>query len=298
MAARKKSTKKKTSSSGPGWRDRFAEHDWAQTRRKMVTGGWSLIVIGGLVGAAIGAPALKSYAARDIAATTDAAHIAVEFVDLPADIFGGEIEAQLETIVLARVSLDPFERDALLAAKADLEAAGWCTAVHQIERVRPDLVRVHADFVTPLTVIRDQGGDHLIDRRGMLLPWRYEHDGHPDAIPIVGVAARRPARAGEVWPGGDVAGAIRLVELIYRRNWWRRVESVDASAYRSTGMLSFTTVDGPRFFWGSPPGTEGAGEARTEDKLTCLDDFFASRSGLAAVDGQLIDLSIPVVTGR
>jgi hypothetical protein len=267
--------------------------NWSAGRRYAIAAAWLLGLVAILTGWIIGVPRLR----QAVAEAARAEQTTVEFADLPTWV-NGDLLAMLVMTAQVQLGGDPLDQRDLVLVHDALLNTGWFDSIDQVRRVRADLVRIHATFVRPFAVIRDDEGDHLVDPRGRLLPRSYAQGEASRFIVITGAHFDRPQRPGAQWDGADVTAALRLTRLLDSKPWLGQVSSIDAADYFSRedgGGLIITTDRGSRIIWGSAPGEEQAGEATAERKLSYL-DYQAEHQG--HIDGGYTgELDITSSTG-
>jgi hypothetical protein len=273
--AKRKNKRKKTSSGG-GLLARLALPEGLMSLppagRWLGPATWTGFAIALVVGWIVGVPRLE----HSVAASARSDVATVEFIDLPVWV-EGDLLAMLETTAVAHVSGDPLDRSDLARVREALLDTAWFDDIRQVRRTRADRLVVDAAFVRPFAVIRDETGDHLVDRTGTLLPMSYPVNADDAArasvrrFVITGVHFDRPARPGRSWEGDDVTASLRLLRLIDTRPWFSQVAALDAGRYLADGTLVIVTDIGARITWGSAPGEEPPGEVPSEGKIAYLD---------------------------
>ena len=183
-------------------------------------------------------------------------------------------------------------------ARQSLAASGWFDSVAQVRRTSANSIEVEAIFAQPTALVSDRDGDHLVDGVGKLMPRSYAHGTSPAITRITGVSKTRPARAGEIWQGADLAAAIEMAKLIGMQRWRAQVASIDVSEFDRAQSIALTTSGGCRLNWGRAPGAEAAAEVPASQKLRYLDLLHSQYGRLDAVGQQSIDLSVDYVGSR
>jgi hypothetical protein len=272
MARRKtKKTKRKTTRSKRRWQ--LPDLDWQRAGRIGTGVGW-LVGIGAVAaGIALGTPRLEAYAADG--RWTD--EMAVEFEEAPAWV-RGDLEAWLGLVVLAEMSGNPLRRTDLVAGREALMQTGCFETIRQVRRQSTNRIVVDAVFIVPHAIIRDEGGDHLVDNHGRLLPGSYRPaEGHT-FVTIAGPAFGRPVEPGLEWPGSDVTAALDLLRMIERKPWRDQIHGIDVSRFLTDDTITLATDRDSVIIWGAAPGAEGAREVLAGQKLAYLDhnhrDYF------------------------
>jgi hypothetical protein len=212
------------------------------------------------------------------------------------------------------------------------QAAAQCPWIRAVELVskqppagRPyGVVQVQAQFRRPLLKIMHNGEECFIDSDGVRLdalgvprligqvaPSPQRPDGtvcfiyasDAGAVPVSpihyiqleGAAAPAP-EVGQPWPGEDVADAIRLAQLVYRRTYFRQVTSIDVRNHN----LRVNPHEAPLRLWARAgdrateiridrfPRPEGDYVVTPQQALLKLDDYFVRHGTIAGVN-QYID---------
>lgn len=215
-------------------------------------------------------PRLSAYAAER--GTVD--RVEIRFDQAPAWVRGDLLEL-LEMNAVVQLSGDPMQQSELIDIRTALLNTGWFEEVDQVRREQPNVIVVEGTFVRPYAVVRCGNRDHLIDPTGRLLPRSY-HAGraHERLIVIAGVRFDTPQRPGLRWPGTDVTAALRLIDMMQRRAWFRQVDQLDMSQFMRDDSISLITDRGCRIIWGSAPGEERALETLADMKLRYLDEHY------------------------
>jgi len=258
-------------------------------RRTGTVAAWVLGAASIVLGWQYGLPRLRELAALQ----NRAAAVEVRFMDAPAWL-NCDLQFQLELAAQSELSSDPLAQEELTQVRNALLKTGWFDEVHQVRRVRTDLVQVEATFVDPYAVVRDQHGDHLIDSHGTLLPRSYSRATAPQFKVIAGVHFLRPDQAGLPWEGADMTAALRLLRMMERESWFDQVSIIDVTRALEGGSISVITTRGGHIEWGSPPGEERPLERLAEAKVQLLAEQF-SRSGL--IDGGFDELDLTLQEG-
>ncbi|MBT8485647.1 MAG: hypothetical protein HKO59_04930 [Phycisphaerales bacterium] len=274
-------------------RERLAETEWTRARRAsqaIIT----ILVVAALTGGwLLGVPRLRAAVAE-----ATATEVSIVFVDEPAWV-RGDLLALLDLTARHQLSGDPIAQSDLVAMRSALMNTGWFDAVRQVRRTSGNRIEVHADFVRPAAVIRDDEGDHLVDPTGKVLPRSYETDAAKTQIVITGAHLPRPGLVGTVWPGADVTAALRLLRLLSPQPWRGQVAAIDVSTFRDDESLVIATDRGSRLFWGSAPGAEEGLEVLADRKLARIETAFTELGHIDAGHRGVLDLTNPrAVVGK
>ena len=270
------------------------------TDRRVLTGAAMLLAAGGLSTAWIlGVPRLEAYASRH----QEAGVPDVRFVDPPAWV-KGELRSTLLSTASRCLRDDAMGREGLMAVREALLATGWFDEISQVRRIGTGMVAITASFARPFAVIRQDAGpgtpitDYLIDTRGRLLPRSFAGGGAGQFTAIVGARFGRPARPGQAWEGTDVAGALRLLNLLQGRPWRNQVAEIDVADLGQESSIRLTTDRGCTIIWGRAPGEEHGREVSARRKLDYLDYHHNQYGHIDRGFPRTVDITGDVVIGR
>lgn len=187
------------------------------------------------------------------------------------------VRADLSQVVLASVSMDPFDGESLEIARERLIRTGWFTSVNAVRRTPGAIIAIDAHWRTPVAVVSRDGSDYLIgqDTAVMRTP---SATGTPAGMfrilsPLAD-APRDPDTGtiayGQPWHFDDVRHAIALLDLVAPSPGSASIIGVDLSRYPKTGRLSLVTDAGCHLVWGAPLGETSPGEVPVERKMAHL----------------------------
>ncbi len=270
-------------------------------RRWAGTGVWSLLALTLLAVVIIGIPKLEASrslreADRDVTMTlVDAPEW---FTNAPELI--GEMEARMTQVAGA----DPFDRTGLMKAHRILQEGGWFDQLERVERQANGSLLVYGTLVNPAAVIRWQGVDHLVDDQGRLLDKEFEMGTASPLLPLItGTKTSPPRHAdgtldfGGLWANSeDLDAGVRLAGLIAPRSWSNEIESIDVGEYTSDRNLWLACHSGPRILWGHAPGTRGATEITSNEKLRMIDSIHKTYGPFRKLDYEVIDVRLDLAT--
>ena len=166
-----------------------------------------------------------------------------------------------------------LSRADLQATREELLESGFFNDVAQVRRSGPSEVVIEASLVTPLARVRDDRGQALIDTHGRLMPPGCGVAGNVHVVTIENPRYGRPDRPGDIWSGGDLAAALRVLHHISDAAWITQVEAIDLSRYPANGNLVLISDNASRIVWGSAPGNEKAMESLLDRKIARLDQL-------------------------
>lgn len=219
----------------------------------------------------------------------------VVFVSRPAWM-SDYLAAELGEVCRPAGAPDLFDRDALVAINGRLRASPWIAKVRQVRRAygrsAGDTIEVDCDFRAPLALVRAGTGDDywFVDAKGVRLPERFAGQevrkvvyagGKVNLRVVEGVRNPPPARAGQPWPGDDLAAGLELAERLNGQPFADEVERVDVSNYggrqaRHEAHLVLVTRHGTQVRWGRPwSAVDAFVEVRPELKVETLKQIVA-----------------------
>jgi len=264
---------------------------------------WSMLAVTLLLVVFIGIPELESRRSRH----QPTREIGMILVDAPgwftsAPELADEMEQRLKEIA----GVDPFDHFGLMKAHRALLEGGWFQNLDRIERQADGNLVVFGTLATPSAVIRWQKTDHLVDDQGRLLDWQFELGTASPALPLItGTSTAPPRHAdgtldhGGLWANSeDLDAGLRLAGLIKKQAWAKEIGNIDVSEYASDGNLWLECRAGPRILWGHAPGTRGATEITSEEKLRMIDSVHATYGPFKQLDSIEIDVRHDLATAR
>jgi hypothetical protein len=265
--------------------------------RRTVTVAMSLAVAAGLAaGVVVGAPRLESQVAA--ASSARPVHVVIAWPQAA----GGDtwLPRDVQDVMLASAHQelqrhpDPFSPEALKGIADAALHSGWIEQVQRVIRTRGGDVQVEAQWRIPAAVVRRDGSDYLIGRRGEILPMVFPRDGSPLKV-IVGATrqppmqGQRPAMGG-IWPGADIQAGLELLALISSRPWAEQVVAIDVSEYLARKELVLITKWNGKVVWGGAPSETIPGQLSTAAKLGRIDALHKRYSRID-VNKRLVDVT-------
>jgi hypothetical protein len=205
-----------------------------------------------------------------------------------------EEEARLAATLRAELSESrTLDRSSLSRAARSLEATGWFSGPVQLRRPSRSVVVVETPLRRPVAFVRLGESELLVDRTATLLPWSLPA-GAAEGLGIVirGASLPPPARPGEIWPGGDLAEAVRLVGVLAGRNWSAEIVAIEIEAVARGGPAILRTRGGTAIVWGRAPQSATASEVPVATRLAYLDRVHAAQGDLEAPAGRRFDLRL------
>lgn len=186
-----------------------------------------------------------------------------------------------------------LDRRSLSRAARALDATGWFSGPVQLRRPSRGEIVVETPLRRPVAFVRLGESALLVDRTATLLPWSLPA-GSAEGLGIVirGASLPPPARPGEIWPGGDLAEAVRLVGVLAGREWSEEIASIEIEAIARGGPAILRTRGGTAIVWGRAPQSATASEVPVATRLAYLDRVHAAQGDLEAPPGRRFDLRL------
>ncbi len=221
---------------------------------------------------------------------------AIVFHELPAWL-GEHRQQELANEISGKLKADPIQHDSLSAAAHRLAENPWVESVQRLVRKPGGVVVVHATYRRPAALVAARDGYHLVDTNGHRLPgvYPFEQLRALGLIAVINVGSAPPAE-GDRWPGKDLAGALKLIDLIAAEPFADQVRAVDVSNYagRMDGDKPQLRIMTDRGIvrWGRAPGEEGVYEPDAPRKMRMLADVAqqAASRGRIDADGKIVDV--------
>lgn len=236
------------------------------------------------------------YAIAEQVASEQTERPKIVFVNRPAwmsDYLAGELAE------ICRPASNPsvFDREALASINRNLKGNPWISRVKQVRRVfgnaAGDTIEVDCDFRAPLALVHGTGTAYwFVDAKGIRLPEKFSvaelakvihaADGKVNLRVIDGVKNAPPAKAGQPWPGDDLAAGLELAEKLNGQPFAEEIERIDVSNYggrvdRYEAYLVLVTRRGTQVKWGRPWGAVDAFvEIKPEVKFDTLQRIYQS----------------------
>ncbi|MDX1682973.1 MAG: hypothetical protein R3336_07635, partial [Phycisphaeraceae bacterium] len=236
--------------------------------------------------------ALRAYVADRVAAADG--DVNVELINAPAWM-SPALTRELKATVAA--GQGPTAPAVLDDAVVRLNDHSWVRTVGGVRWGADGEIEVAAEYRRPIAIVEGSDGYHLVDREGVRLSGVYaaEQVRQLEMPLIVGVKAR-PAEAGRVWPGKDLAGGLALVQLLSGEPYLNQVAAVDVSRRDGRGrvQLALATYAGGLVRWGLPPGNEYSVEPPAAQKKKWLRGVYEKRGAIDA-GGRVVDLFGPAI---
>jgi len=289
MSKKKKSTRRSGKSTAAKRRFHLPTISLADSGKWMNRGFFSLIALGAMVGLIFGLAPLKARVAQ---LRSDPLVVEIAWPLIAGDAertWLNETEQdRLNALASAHLTPDPFDAQSLEETQSALYQTGWLRQPPRIERKPGGVIAIEGDWRLPAAVVRSDQWDRLVARDGSLLPIRYPVHGSGDLPVIVNTYTGPPRTAdgadayGATWPGGDVAAAIALFDLLRQSDRYSSVSAIDVSRYVTEGLLTIVTNNGGQVVWGAAPGAGAPGEVRDAVKLSRFEKLFADATWLGA----------------
>ena len=262
---------------------------------------WSMLAITLLAIVIIGIPKLESN--RSLRESDR--EVTMTLVDAPEWFTTApELIDEMETRLTQAAGADPFDRTGLMKAHRILQEGGWFEELERIERQSDGSLMVFGTLVKPAAVIRWKGMDHLVDDQGRLLECEFEMGTASPLLPLItGTTTAPPRHAdgrldyGGLWANSeDLDAGLQLAGLIGTRSWSNEIGSIDVGEYPSERNLWLKCHSGPRILWGHAPGTRGATEITSNEKLRMIDSIHETYGPFRKLDFEVIDVRLDLAT--
>lgn len=297
--------KRKSGSDSPGMLGRLSSlgggGGWLALGGRVLTGVIVVVLAGGW------ALSRGSLERRVASYSTGVPSVRIEWPTVPDA--GGEartwvpsaVRSEMEEIVTANVSSDPFDRASLDAAADRLRASGWFATLREVRRRAGGLVTVSGTWRVPAAVVMRDGRSHLVAMDGAVLRLP-STVGTPDRLFQITNPMSPPPKGdhggivyGVPWPGSDVQSAIALLKLLHARpQVARQIAGVDLGEFSRSSKLTLVTDRGHRIIWGSPLGETLPGEVAVERKIARLEQNLKDFGRIDA-DQHRVEIYTPVV---
>lgn len=275
----------------------------ANAVRQGLTIAAAALVFGGLaVGVVVGTPRLQAALAER--APQRVWRVEYEWPAAGADRPGTWLPeaVQRDLLRLAERELDrnpdPYSAEGLRRIAEAAAGTGWFDQIESVRREADGVVRVKGVWRTPAAVVRHDGRDFLVSRRGEVLPMTFE-EGQSTLRAIVG-GRLEPVRVngrvlpGTVWPGADIRAGLDLLATVSSRPWASQIAAVDVSEYLSRKQLVLVTKRDGRVVWGAGVDETVPGEVSAEAKLKRL-DYIQAHFGAVDARHRIVEIAGPRV---
>ena len=173
-----------------------------------------------------------------------------------------------------------------------LGAVAWVKEVLAVRKTGYGRVEVWARYRLPFAMVQRRDTFVLVDADAVRLPGRYSYDSRWTLIQGVSQPAPPP---GALWPGEDLAAAIRVISAIRSEAFQDQITGVLVENHAgrldpgASHILLATDRAGGRIGWGSAPGAE-IEENSVEEKLAILRSNHA-RTGRVDAHHPMIGVS-------
>ena len=238
-----------------------------------------VLVLGGLVGFAIGYRPLHRQARKNIVATPAKIEVIWPAIKTapgePAKTWLPE-QFQKEIMNLALVQLGEtpavFSSDPLESVGMAMEESGWFVGRPRVSRVGENTIRIDGTWRTPAAVVRANSKDLLVAWDGRMMPPTYELNASGLCV-ILPVTTPHPMKNdgsvdfGSVWVGDDLHAALELLRVLTAQPWSGQVAGIDVTDYVHTQQLAIITRNETRIIWGGKPSKPLLGETSTQSKI-------------------------------
>ena len=233
---------------------------------------WVLAVAGLITLTAMSVPKLR-------ATRISASEIIVTF-NTPPIWIDESLFIEIKNIARAHLSQTTVGRDGLIKTADALERTGWFTQVHQVKWISDKEASIDATFLIPYAKVHDidSNSDIYIDSQGRQLPTRNGRIVTPNYhfITFTNPSQSRPQNAGVIWNGEDIQDSLKVLHLVYDKNWSTQIPQFDLGYWGPSGSITFVTGTPSRFIWGSAPNQERRLEALAQNKINRLNWLHAN----------------------
>ncbi|MAE65265.1 MAG: hypothetical protein CMJ18_13420 [Phycisphaeraceae bacterium] len=205
---------------------------------------------------------------------------------------------QIRRTVVHRISDVEASADLLPSILAALQDHPWVERVDSVRRTRHGIV-IDAEYRRPVAVVAHRDGYSRVDRVGVLLPGLFVASQIPDlGLPVISGVAAPHEGDGRPWPGRDLEGGLRVVDVIRDQPFADQVLEIDVSATddRDRPRLALYTREG-MIRWGLPPGEGRPIEPDTDTKLRRLAQVQRKWDSIDA-GGKIVDIYGPAIFVR
>jgi len=240
--------------------------------------------------------------------STQPPKVSIEWPTIPDPSGNGErtwvpvgVQNELEQLVLANVTPDPFDQESLQTAADRLKWTGWFAQLKEVRREAGGVVAVRGAWRVPAAVVKRDGRNHLVAMDGAVLKLPSGAEPPPGLFSITNPTSPAPTTDrgglayGKPWVGGDVQSAIALLKVLHGRpKVARQVAGVDLSEFAKSAKLTLVTDKGNRIVWGSPIGETLPGEVLVERKIARLEQNLKDFGRIDADQGR-VEIYTPVV---
>ncbi len=225
---------------------------------------WMLAVTGIITLTAMSVPKLR-------ATHISAADIQVTFQDPPIWL-DTSLLFELQDVARLHLAETTVGREGLIQTAKAMMSTGWFTKVKQVQWISNNHAVVDATFLVPYAIVTEGNDEIFIDAQGRMLPVRAGIIVNPKYhfISIENAMFSKPAHPGILWSGKDIHSALKVLHLIYNKEWATQIQSIDLSTWSSDGSITLTTETPSRLKWGSAPQEELGLEALADDKIVRL----------------------------
>jgi hypothetical protein len=213
----------------------------------------------------------------------------------------------LRRSALHTLTSNPFDRGALQASAAVLQANPWIQRLVRVQRLADNTVEVTAEFRKPAALVQHAGRWYLVDSEGVRVSkFASRNDAKPSEAllklsggAITGIVAPKP-KLGQRWPGEDLVAALKLITLVQQNEISDQIRMIDASNHNgrqdaNNAHLVIQTHRGGWVLWGRAPGEEGVFEPSAKVKFDNLARIRLAHDGRIDANGAgwMVDLTQP-----
>lgn len=233
-----------------------------------------LLVVGGYVG-------WHKWGAEHVGANLMGVSVEdIQVSPLPAYVRDDVVQTVYRDTAMDGLSLMDRAATAKIASAFALHP--WVRKVRSVRKLPGGTIDVSLEYREPVAMARiykpHYGNDEKwylpIDGQGVLLPTEQFVDGEASKFIMIDVpGVDSTNRPGSMFGDPRVEAAASLAEILAPAREKLGIQTILAtgdSRIDRVPQLELSTVDGQRFFWGSPPGQETPTEATAVEKLQRL----------------------------
>jgi len=210
-----------------------------------------------------------------------------------------------------------FDHKLLVDTAEMLGRNPWVRQVRSVRRAytrRPgDTLEIDCEYRAPVALVKWGAFYWLVDEHGVRLSERFTEpdvaniqfgpDGRTRIRVIEGVKHAPPHVAGELWPGDDVRGGLKMVQYLFDRIYTDQILRVDVANFGGRvdlkdPQLVLKTSFATQIWWGRPPSDEDVDSFIEVSTSRKLNDLRLAWEQFGRVDGKhkCLDIRFDKVT--
>lgn len=200
---------------------------------------------------------------------------------------------QIVNSIKPAVAHSAFDKQLLRDTATILQTNPWVKQIKEIRRAYgespADTIEVDCEYRAPIALVHWKDYFWLVDGEGVQLPEEFTAAQVPSLVMgqdrrlnirlIEGVSAA-PVRAGQQWPGEDLAAGLDLVKVLYGQPYAEEILQVDVSNFggrvdAKEAQLCLTTKYATQIRWGRPINAKDFFvEVSANQKLKALEEVY------------------------